>query len=151
MHQQIQNIDQPKIVQSWGQRFGVARMEQVHVLYADELVQLDILRIEELDRLLGEKDAESIIVMAMEEISKRLTFCERAYYKQDWQGYRKTVKSMSAIGDQIGMRSLSNASKNAVDALDSKNAAAIAATFFRLQRVGDRSISDYWDLQDLWG
>lgn len=126
-------------------------MEQVHVLFSDEAVHLDIVRIEELERMLGEKDAESVIVKAMEEVATRLTLSERAFFKQDWKGLRKTVKSISAIGEQIGMQSLGRASKNVVDALDGGNHVAIGATFFRLQRVGDRSLSDYWDLQNVSG
>lgn len=126
-------------------------MEQVHVLFADEVVHLDIIRIEELERLLGEKDAENVIVKAMEAVATRLTLSERAYYKQDWIALRKSVKSICAIGEQIGMQSLARASKNAMDAIDGENGPAIAATFFRLQRVGDRSLSDYWDLQDVSG
>lgn len=131
--------------------FGVAGMEQVHVLFADEVVHLDHVRIEELERLLGGKDAETVIVKAMEEVATRLTLSERAYYAQDWAALRKAVKSMSAIGEQIGMQSLVRASKNALDAVDSRNHAAMAATFFRLQRIGDRSLSDYWDLQGVTG
>lgn len=126
-------------------------MERVHVLFSDEVVHLDVVRIEELERLLGEKDAENVIVKAMEEVAIRLTLSERAYYKQDWNALGKTVKSMSAIGEQIGMSSLARASKNLLEALSGGNDAAIAATFFRLQRVGDRSLSDYWDIQDVSG
>lgn len=126
-------------------------MEQVHVLFADEAVHLDIIRIEELERLLGEKDAENVIVKAMEEVAMRLTLSERAFYRKDMKTLRKTVKSMSAIGEQIGMQSLAQASRNAVDAIEGGHESSVAATFFRLQRVGDRSLSDYWDLQDVSG
>lgn len=123
----------------------------MHVLFSDEVVHLDVVRIEELERLLGEKDAENVILKAMDEVAKRLTLCERAYYKQDWKALRKTVKLMSAIGEQIGMSSLTRVGKNMLDALDGGNHTAIAATFFRLQRIGDRSLSDYWDIQDITG
>lgn len=126
-------------------------MEQVHVLFSDEVVHLDIIRIEELERLLGEKDAENVIIKAMEEVAKRLTLSERAYCKQDWKALRKMVKSICAIGEQIGMQSLTHAGKNTVDAIDGGNGPAVAATFLRLQRIGDRSLSDYWDLQDVSG
>ena len=126
-------------------------MEQVHVLFSDEAVYLDLIRIEELERLLGGKDAENVIVKAMEEVAKRLTLSERAFYAQDWAALRKAVKSMSAIGEQIGMQSLVRAGRNTLDALDSRNHAAMAATFYRLRRIGDRSLSDYWDLQGVTG
>lgn len=126
-------------------------MEQVHVLFSDEAVYLDLIRIEELERLLGGKDAENVIVKAMEEVAKRLTLSERAFYAQDWAALRKAVKSMSAIGEQIGMQSLVRAGRNTLDALDSRNHVAMAATFYRLQRIGDRSLSEYWDLQGVTG
>lgn len=140
-----------QLLRSWGRYIGVAEMEQVKVLFSDERVQLDLLRIEELERLLGERDAEYVIVKAMEEVAIRLTLSERAFAKQDWKSLTKTVKSAQAIGEQIGMQSLTLACRNTIDAIAGGNPPAVAATFFRLQRVGDRSLSDYWDLQGVTG
>jgi len=126
-------------------------MEQMNVLFTDEAVFLDQARIAELEKLLGGKDAEAVMTKAMDEIALRLSKSEAQYRKNSWKDLRKTAKSIGAIGEQIGMRSLDRASKNTVDALDGGNYAAISATFARLLRVGDRSLSEFWDLQDITG
>lgn len=126
-------------------------MEQVKVLFIDEMVFLDQARITELEELLGSKEAEVLMAKAMEEIALRLTKSETSFENQKWKELRKTIRSIGAIGEQIGMRSLDRASKNAMDALDGGSTAAISATYARLLRVGDRSLSEFWDLQDISG
>lgn len=126
-------------------------MDQIKVLFMDEAVFLDQAQIKELEKLLGSRDAESVIAKAMEEVALRLTKSESCFQAENWKELRKTVKSIAAIGEQIGMRSLKKVSTNAVDALDGGNSAAIAATYSRLVRVGDRSLSEFWDLQDISG
>ena len=126
-------------------------VEQVSVLFTDESVCLDQARIIELERLLGAKTAESVAIRAMEELSSRLAHCERLFQLENWQDLRKCVRSLIAIGDQIGMTSLSQVSAHVVGAIDAGDITATAATFFRLMRIGDRSLSDYWDQYNLSG
>ncbi len=115
----------------------------------DEVVFLDQARIDALEKLLGSKEAEIVIVAALEEIALRLSKSETCYQEENWQGLLKTMTSIAAIGEQVGMSSLSKACKNAINALDGRNLATISATYSRLVRIGDRSLSEFWDLQDI--
>lgn len=121
------------------------------MLFADETVCLDHARIVELEKLLGAKTAEDVAIRAMEELSARLAHCETLFQLEKWKDLRKSARSMIAIGDQIGMTSLSLVSQHVVDTIDAQDTNAIAATFYRLLRIGDRSLSDYWDQQNLSG
>ncbi len=121
------------------------------MLFADETVCLDHARIMELEQLLGAKTAEDVAIRAMEELSARLAHCETLFQLGKWKDLRKSARSMIAIGDQIGMTSLSLVSQHVVDTIDAQDTTAIAANFYRLLRIGDRSLSDYWDQQNLSG
>lgn len=126
-------------------------VERVSVLFTEESVRLDQARIVELENLLGAKTAENVAIRAMEELSSRLAHCEHLFQLENWVDLRKCVRSLIAIGDQIGMTSLAQVSGHVVHAIDAKDVTAIAATFFRLMRIGDRSLSDYWDQYNLSG
>lgn len=129
----------------------MAGMKQVSILHTDEPVFLDHDKISELEKLLGSKDAEKVIAKAMEEVAIRLSAGEKQFGAQEWKDLRKTVRSMGAIGDQIGMATLTRVCRMVVETIDTKNVPATAATFCRLTRIGDRSLSDYWDLQNVSG
>jgi hypothetical protein len=126
-------------------------LEQLNVLYMDEAVRLDHAQIRQLHDLLGHRGAENVTTRAMEELSARLSHAENLFLLSKSQDLRKCVRSLIAISDQIGMCSLAQVSAHVVTAIDSKDSCAIAATFFRLLRIGDRSLSDYWELQNLSG
>ncbi len=127
------------------------QLEQVNVLYVDEAIRLDFEQIRQLQDLLGNKTAEEVMARAMEELSARLSHSENLFRLEKWKDLRKCVRSMIAISDQIGMQSLAHVCKHVMAAIDAQDYAATAATFFRLLRIGDRSLSDYWDLQNLSG
>lgn len=126
-------------------------MEHVDVLFVDEAVHLNYSQIQQLHKMLGPKGAEDVTVRAMEEVAARLGKSEALFLREDWTEFRRIVRSLVAISDQIGMASLARVSCHVVDALDQRNTPAVAATFFRLLRTADRSLSDYWDLQDMSG
>lgn len=124
-------------------------MEHVNVLFAEETVCLDQDRIQELEIMLGAKTAEDVAIRAMEELTTRLAQAERLFRAGNWTELRKCVRSLIAIGDQIGMTSLAMVSQHVVHTIDAQNSTAVAATFYRLLRIGDRSLSDYWDQHNL--
>ncbi|MGH1463804.1 MAG: hypothetical protein ACRBBQ_00440 [Cognatishimia sp.] len=126
-------------------------MEQVNFLCVDEAVRLDHRQIGQLRDLLGHQEAEEVTMRAMEELSARLAHAESLFLLAKRPDLRKCVRSLIAISDQIGMRSLAEASRHVVTALDNEDHNGAAATFFRLMRIGDRSLSDYWELQNLSG
>ena len=121
----------------------------VFTLIQKETVRLDPDRLGSLYRQLGEAGAEDVVCRAIEELAVRLAHCERLWRQKDHKGLRKCTRSLIAISDQIGMTTLARVADDVTQAIDTGNGAAVGATLFRLLRIGERSLTAVWDLQDL--
>lgn len=124
-------------------------MEDVRTLAQAEQVRLDPDRLGALYRQMGEANAEEVICRAVEELAVRMTQAERLWRAGDWSELRKGVRSLIAIADQVGMTKLSAVAADVTQSIDNNDAVAAAATLTRLLRVGERSLTAVWDLQDL--
>lgn len=121
----------------------------VCTLVLNETVRLNPDRLGSLYRQLGEAGAEDVVCRAIEELALRLTHCERQWRQHDRPGLRKNARSLIAIADQVGMSALARVAGDVTAAVDAGDAPAVAATLFRLIRVGERSLTAVWDLQGL--
>ncbi len=133
----------------WGRYFWVIVVATIFTLVQCETVRLDPDRLDGLYHQLGETGAGDVVCRAIEELAVRLTHCERLWRQQDCEGLRKTARSLIAIADQIGMTALARIAADVTDVIDSDDGAATGATLFRLLRIGERSLTAVWDLQDL--
>ncbi len=134
----------------WGRNLiGVSVVATVFTLDQNETVRLDPDRLGGLYHQLGETGAEDVVCRAIEELAVRLSHCERLWRQQDQVGLRKCTKSLIAIADQIGMIALARVADDVTLAIDNGDTPAVGATLFRLLRVGERSLTAVWDLQDL--
>ena len=118
-------------------------------LVQNENVRLDPDRLGSLYRQLGDTGAEDVICRAIEELAVRLAHCERLWRQHDHTGMRKCTRSLIAISEQIGMTTLARVAGDVTKAIDNGDGAAVGATLFRLLRIGERSLTAVWDLQDL--
>nr|WP_217351836.1 hypothetical protein [Ruegeria sp. HKCCD8929] len=134
----------------WGYvTIGVNVVDKVITLVQNESVRLDPERLGGLYSQLGDAGAEDVVCRAIEELAVRLSNCERLWRQQDWLDLRKSARSLIAISDQIGMTALARVAGDVTEAVDSGDPVATSATLFRLIRVGERSLTAVWDLQDL--
>ncbi len=134
----------------WGHKdFRVTVVEKITTLVQTESVRLDPDRLGHLYRQLGDAGAEDVVCRAIEELAVRLSHCERLWREQDWQGLRKSARSLIAISEQIGMTALARVAGDVTATVDAQDYVANSATLFRLIRVGERSLTAVWDLQDL--
>ncbi|MEY8837590.1 hypothetical protein AB9K41_00970 [Cribrihabitans sp. XS_ASV171] len=124
-------------------------VEKVTALVQTESVRLDSDRLGGLYRQLGDAGAEDVVCRAIEELAVRLSACERHWRQQDWAGLRKCARSLIAIAEQIGMVALARVAGDVTCSVDTGDRVATAATLYRLIRVGERSLTAVWDLQDL--
>jgi len=118
------------------------------VLTQDEPVRVDPERLRELYMRLGEAGAEDVVCRAMEEIAVRLSHTERLYRQDRLREMRKSARSLVAIADQVGMKNLAAVAEDVTRCIDDCDPVALAATLARLLRVGERSLTAVWDLQD---
>lgn len=119
------------------------------LLKQDETVRLDADRLEALYLQLGESNAEDVVCRALEELAARLSHSERCHREGRLEDMRKSTRSLIAIADQIGMQLLARVAGDVTGCIDAGDHNALAATFARLLRIGERSLCEIWDLQEL--
>ena len=114
-----------------------------------EQVNVDQERLGALYSQLGEASAEDVVCRALEELALRMSHCDRLYREQSWPELRKNTRSLIAIADQIGMQKLSQVAADVTCCIDANDTNGIAATLSRLLRIGERSLTAIWDMQDV--
>lgn len=98
---------------------------------------------------LGETSAEDVVCRALEELAARLSHTERCYRELRFEDMRKSARSLIAISEQIGMQLLADVARDVTSCIDSGDGTALSATLSRLLRIGESSLSEIWDVQDL--
>lgn len=124
-------------------------MEQVSVLKLNEVVLLNRDRIVQLKRQLGERAAQDVLCRAVEEIALRLEQVNDRYVQQEYAEMRKCTRSLLAIADQIGLDTLTMVADDVVWCVDTGDMVAMAATHDRLLRIGQSSLTEIWEMQDV--
>lgn len=114
-----------------------------------EKVSVDQERLGALYSQLGEASAEDVVCRALEELALRMSHCEKLHGEQAWPQLRKNTRSLIAIADQIGMQKLSQIASDVTQCIDANDHNGLAATLSRLLRVGERSLTAIWDMQDV--
>ncbi len=121
---------------------------KVTILAQTETVRVDSEKLESLYRQLGDVNAEDIVCRAMEELAVRLSQAEKLYRAGQFAELRKTARLIVAIAEQIGMQALSRGAGQVMDCVDLGDGTALAAVLARLIRIGERSLTQIWDIQD---
>lgn len=129
--------------------FGVTVVAQVLTLDQNESVRLNPDKLGDLYKQLGESGAEDVVCRAIEELAVRLSHCEHAWRADKAADLSKCARSLIAISDQIGMTALARVADDVGQAIRSGDQAAVAATVFRLMRIGEKSLTAVWDQRDL--
>jgi len=124
-------------------------VQQIAVLVIEEKVRLESDRLAELYVQLGEAGAQDVVCRAMEELAIRLARIDEAYRAYRLAALRKGAKSLIGIAEQVGMQRLADVARDVCLCADDMDPVALGATVSRLQRIGDRSLTAVWDLQDL--
>ena len=124
-------------------------MSEVIKIRLSEQVQLDHSRLDTLYTQLGEASAENVVTRAMEELAVRMSQCDTLWRAQNKVQLRKHARSLIAIADQIGMEKLALTASDVTSCLDSKDDVALAATLSRMLRIGERSLSAIWSMENL--
>ena len=122
---------------------------QVLHMRPSEPVSVDQERLGALYSQLGEAGAEDVVCRAMEELALRMSHCDALYAEKNWTDLRKNTRSLIAIADQIGMHALSRVANDVTRCIDDQNHTTVAATLARLLRIGERSLTAIWDMQDI--
>jgi hypothetical protein len=139
------NVPEP-----WGRNNGKGDLvDQVAMLAYSEPVRVESEQLDGLYSQLGTSGAEDVVCRAMEEIALRMNRMLRQFVDQELEDLRKNARSLVAISQQIGLIGLADVAGDVTKCIDDGDQVALAAVVHRFVRVGDRSLSAIWDLQDI--
>ncbi len=124
-------------------------MSEVVNIRLSEQIHLDESRLGTLYAQLGESSADSIVCRAMEELAVRMSQCDTLWRANNLEKLRKHARSLIAIADQIGMYHLAQVARDVTTCIDALDDIAVAATLSRMLRIGKRSLSAIWSMDDL--
>ena len=124
-------------------------MQSVTHLQVVEPVSVDQTTLEILYSEVGFAAAEEIVCRAMEQLALRLAQCDSQFKARDLDRLDKTVKSLIAVAEQVGMTLLARAGADVRQAMAAGDAAGMAACVARMARIGEGSLMAVWDLQDM--
>ncbi len=124
-------------------------MKDVLTIRLSETVRLDRDRLGALAAELGDAAAEDVVCRAMEELALRMSLCNQLYQQRDWDALAKTARSLIAIADQIGMTALARVATDVTTSAEGGDPVATGATLARLLRIGEYSLTNLWELQDI--
>ena len=112
-------------------------------------MHLDAERLEALYLQLGATGAEDVLCRALEEVAARLARAERCWRAGRPADMRKAARGLIAIAEQVGMSLLARVALDVMACIDACEETALDATFCRLLRIGERSLNEAGELQDL--
>jgi hypothetical protein len=124
-------------------------VEQVTALKPGEQVRLDTDRIDDLYRQLGERGAEDVVCRALEEIAARLSEAASHYRAARFDRMRKGCRGLVGMADEVGMPLMAQVARDVTACIDTGDGTALAASFARLLRIADRSLSEIWEMPDI--
>jgi hypothetical protein len=124
---------------------------QISTFSCDEPVNLDPDRIVVLYAELGQVAAERVLSAAMEDLAVHLVAIQMAVLDRQEQVILRGLDELGRLARQVGMRVLSQVARDLADCVMREDTVAQAAVLARLVRIGDRSLTAVWDLQDMRG
>ncbi len=127
-------------------------MEQlVTALRLEEPARFNPDRLERLCDEIGEVRAEHEVARALEVINIRIRALARLDPCDRRNDLATPIRVLVATSDRIGMATLARVGRDVLTSLEQRDTVALAATFARLIRVGERSLHSIWDLEDVSG
>lgn len=120
-------------------------MTKIAVLAMDERVRIDVQRLEQLIRELGEPAAGEVIGAALEQLALALRRTVAASQQGDPGAIVANADQLSRLAWQVGLVTLAGVAIDVGACAERQDQAALAATTGRLERIGNRSLTELWD------
>ena len=124
-------------------------MTLVHDFNPSERIIIDSARLEEVFRRLGDRGAEAYVMEAVEAISGLLAEVDGFVRNNQLAEIPPRAQQVSRISAEIGMTSLARVSRDIGIAAARDDVVAYRAVWERLVRIGNRSLSQVWELPGL--
>jgi len=114
-----------------------------------EAVVLDKNRLSEIVARLGPLGADDLISRMMEELAVQLAKVHKGFRRGSVNEVREAARKIAEVAAHVGMPGLSRVAGDVRRLAQQRDTAALAATVERLGRIGESSLMQVWDLQDL--
>ncbi|MCL4676265.1 MAG: hypothetical protein KJZ59_09635 [Pararhodobacter sp.] len=124
-------------------------MTRVYEFRPSERIILDTARLEDLFCRLGDRGAEAFVMEAVEAISDLLAEVDGFVRTDALAEIAPRAQQVSRISAEIGLTSLARVSRDMGIAATRDDVVAYRAVWERLVRIGDRSLSQVWELPGL--
>lgn len=124
-------------------------MADISVLHHREGVRLDPDRVVALYAELGETPADAVLCRSIEELAVLIAAAQQAAREGLAGALIDAAARLARLAEQIGMVTLARVAGDVGQVARLGDGAAVAATLARLVRIGDRSLTAVWDLQDM--
>ncbi|WP_339108267.1 hypothetical protein [Thioclava sp. GXIMD4216] len=124
-------------------------MANVTKLRCNETVRIEQARIVALYAQLGQQAAERLMASAIEDLAMHMVAIDAAVQKNQLGAFDDAVTSLIPLARQVGMTKLEQVTRDLRDCMRAQDLVASRAVLARLMRIGDRSLSEVWDLEDM--
>lgn len=124
-------------------------MSAIEKLRMDEPVRLDPDRLVILYAELGQLAAERLIAAAMEDIAVQMVAVQLAAQERRADVVMRGAAEMADLSLQVGMVLLAKVARDLEACAARRDRVSQAAVLARLLRIGERSLTAVWDLQDM--
>ena len=123
-------------------------MEHVKLNLPDEHSCLEIKPLLSICRNLAVPQAAELLCREMEQLAALLTECKKGYAKSEYSVVRQKLDELEAFSKLIGLPVLESVARDVQNCIEVYDPVALSATMSRLLRMGERSLTAIWDLQD---
>ena len=120
-------------------------MTKITVLAVEDDINIDQRQISEIVAELGNRAAHNLIGVALEHLALSLRDTVRAAEVGDRAQVVTHADRVSRLAWQVGLISFAGVAVDVGRCAETGNEQGLAATLARLQRIGNRSLTELWD------
>jgi hypothetical protein len=120
-------------------------MTPITSLSMTDAIRIDVQRLEQIIRELGENCAAQVIGAALEELARSLRRTVVAAKNGDLGKVVSSADQLSRLAWQVGLVTLAGVAIDVGACAERRDAIALASTMARLERIGNRSLTQIWD------
>lgn len=124
-------------------------MAQILEFVREERVVIDSAHLNGMARRLGARAAEAYVIEKVEEISDRLADIDWLHRQGLSAEIRNGALRIARLCAEVGLISLGRVAHDLANAAAQGDLAAYSAVWERLVRIGDRSLSQVWEVEGL--
>lgn len=120
-------------------------MTKIALLSVNDAIRIDVQRLEQIVRELGEDCAAQVIGAALEELARTLRRTTTAAQQDDLGAVVNSADQLSRLAWQVGLVTLAGVAVDVGACAESRDRIALASTAARLERIGNMSLTRLWD------